>query len=92
MSTGSESISRVWDACHRNLPAPSYARSMDEEPLVRVVRGNPADLELAALTAVLATRSTSVDATNSDSATSAWSRSARPSTGRRSWRQSGLPQ
>lgn len=65
---------------------------MDEEPLVRVVRGNPADRELAALTAVLATRSTSVDVEGSGRVASAWARSARPSTGPRSWRQSGLPQ
>jgi acyl-CoA carboxylase epsilon subunit len=91
MSSVSESISRVWDACHRNRPATSYARSMDKEPLVRVVRGTPTELELAALVAVVAAGSTSVDAKPARPATSAWTRAARPSMGPTSWRHSALP-
>jgi hypothetical protein len=60
---------------------------METEPLVRVVRGAPAEIELAALVTVLAARSTKMDSP----AASAWSRSARPSTRPASWRQSGMP-
>ena len=69
----------------------SYARSMDEEPLVSVVRGVPTDLELAALVALVAARSTAVDATPARPAVSAWMMSARPSMGNSSWRRSALP-
>ena len=70
----------------------SYARSMDEEPLVSVVRGTPTDRELAALVAVVAARSTSMDAFSPRPAVSAWTMSARPSMGSSSWRRSHLPQ
>src|SRR6185369_17148386 len=56
----------------------SYARSMDEEALVRVVRGTPTDGELAALVAIVAARSTSMDATPPRPSVSAWMMSARP--------------
>jgi len=69
----------------------SYARSMDEEALVRVVRGTPTDDELAALVAIVAARSTSMDATPPRPPVSAWMMSARPSLGSPSWRRSGLP-
>ncbi|WP_203786105.1 acyl-CoA carboxylase subunit epsilon [Paractinoplanes rishiriensis] len=64
---------------------------MDKEPLVRVVRGTLTDVELAALVAVVATRSTSVDALPPRPAVSAWARSARPSTRPASWRHSAHP-
>jgi hypothetical protein len=64
---------------------------MDVEPLVRVVRGTPTDLELAVLVAVAAARSTSMDAAPPHARTSAWTKSARPSMGASSWRESALP-
>ena len=91
MSSGSESISRVWDTCHLLSPTPSYARSMETERLVSIIRGRPAADELAALVAVLASRSSMMDAAPPRPAVSAWTRSARPSTGPASWRASGLP-
>jgi hypothetical protein len=92
MSSGSESISRVWDACHRFSPGASYARSMETEPLVRVVRGRPTDRELAALVAVLIAQSRTVDEPPRRPGPSAWTMSARPTAGPRSWRASGLSQ
>ncbi|WP_433370586.1 acyl-CoA carboxylase subunit epsilon [Actinoplanes sp. CA-142083] len=64
---------------------------MDAEPLVRVVRGTPTDHELAALAAIFAVRSTSMDAISRPAAPSAWAMSARPSMRPLSWRQSALP-
>jgi len=64
---------------------------MDAEPLVSVVRGVPTDLELAALVAVVAARSTSMDAVSARPGVSAWMMSARPSMGNSSWRRSSLP-
>jgi len=64
---------------------------MDKEPLVSVVRGTPTDRELAALVAVVAARSTSMDAVSPRPPVSAWMMSARPSMGYSSWRRSGLP-
>ena len=91
MSSRSESISRVWDACHRNRPDPSYALSMDAEPLVRVLRGEPDAAELAALVTVLTIRSTRTDSRSAPAPTSTWTRSARPAAPPASWRTSGLP-
>jgi hypothetical protein len=65
---------------------------MNEEPLVSVVRGAPADDELAALVTVVAARSAAIDAREPRPGRSAWARSARPSIGPASWRSSGLPQ
>ncbi|MEU4237879.1 acyl-CoA carboxylase subunit epsilon [Actinoplanes sp. NPDC026619] len=64
---------------------------MDEEPLVSVVRGNPTDLELAALVVVMAARSTSANAAAPTPRPSTWARSARPSMPRPGWRNSSLP-
>jgi hypothetical protein len=64
---------------------------MDEEPLVSVVRGTPTDRELAALVAVVAARSTTMDAVPPRPPVSAWMMSARPSIGNSSWRGSSLP-
>ncbi|NMO50376.1 acyl-CoA carboxylase subunit epsilon [Actinoplanes sp. TBRC 11911] len=64
---------------------------MNTEPLVRVVQGNPAIDELAALVAVVAARSARVDEKSSGTQVSAWTRSARPSTTPASWRTSLLP-
>jgi Acyl-CoA carboxylase epsilon subunit len=91
MSSDSESISRVWDTCHRIFDATSYARSMNTEPLVSVVRGNPTDLETAALVTVLVAASSAVDAQPVPKKISSWARSARPSTATRSWKASALP-
>jgi len=91
MSSDSESISRVWDTCHRIFAATSYARSMDVEPLVSVVRGKPTDLETAALVTVLVAASSAVDAQPPPRKISAWARSARPSIGPRSWKASTQP-
>jgi len=65
---------------------------MDEEPLVTVVRGIPTDRELAALVAIVAARSISMDAVSPRPTVSAWLMSARPSMVSSSWRRSGLPQ
>ncbi|WP_089291616.1 acyl-CoA carboxylase subunit epsilon [Actinoplanes regularis] len=64
---------------------------MKEEPLVGVVRGSLDDHELAALVAILAVRSTSVNSGATPRGTSDWIRSARPAAGTRSWKSSGLP-
>ena len=64
---------------------------MDEEPLVRVVRGTPTPEEVAALVGVLVSRSMTADATVSPPSVGAWERSARPYIGPASWRESGLP-
>ena len=64
---------------------------MNEEPLVRVVRGTPTAAEVAALVVVLAARSTETDSPSVRPPASAWARSARPGAGPRSWRASGLP-
>ncbi|WP_436492148.1 acyl-CoA carboxylase subunit epsilon [Actinokineospora sp. HUAS TT18] len=67
---------------------------MTESPLLRVVRGTPDDVELAALTAVVAAAGNADEETAPD--TSAWS--SRTSAVRRqldhgpgAWRASGLP-
>ena len=64
---------------------------MDEEPLVTVVRGTPTPEEVAALVGALLSRSMTVNATVSPSSISTWMRSARPTIGPGSWRESGLP-
>ncbi|MEV8508625.1 acyl-CoA carboxylase subunit epsilon [Actinoplanes sp. NPDC051475] len=64
---------------------------MDEEPLVSVVRGVPTAEELAALVGALISTSIGTDPAKSRPSTDAWLRSARPSPGRGSWRESGLP-
>jgi hypothetical protein len=65
---------------------------MDEEPLVRVVRGTPTAEELAALVTVVAGRAASGSVyADSHPAVSVWSASARPQYRPRSWRASGLP-
>ncbi|GAB2609525.1 hypothetical protein Aab01nite_23480 [Paractinoplanes abujensis] len=64
---------------------------MDTEPLVSVVRGKPADEELAALVTILAAASSKLDAVTPAPPPSTWARSARPSTAPRSWRTSALP-
>jgi hypothetical protein len=69
----------------------SYARSMNAEPLVSVVRGTPTDEELAALVTVIAARYITVDAAPPSRTTSQWANSARPSMGSTSWRASALP-
>ncbi|MGA5301574.1 acyl-CoA carboxylase subunit epsilon [Nucisporomicrobium flavum] len=64
---------------------------MEEEPLVSVVRGEPTPEELAALVGALASRYTGTDADTPKPSTTAWTRSARPSAGKGSWRDSSLP-
>ncbi|MFI1991191.1 acyl-CoA carboxylase subunit epsilon [Actinoplanes sp. NPDC020271] len=64
---------------------------MKEEPLVGVVRGSLDDHELAALVAILAVRSTSVNSSSRPQSASDWIRSGRPATGARSWKTSSLP-
>ncbi|MFC6563185.1 acyl-CoA carboxylase subunit epsilon [Actinoplanes utahensis] len=64
---------------------------MNEEPLVSVVRGSLDDHEVAALVAILASRSTSVNYPTPPQAVSDWSRSARPAAAPRNWRTSALP-
>ncbi|MEV6491066.1 acyl-CoA carboxylase subunit epsilon [Actinoplanes sp. NPDC051633] len=65
---------------------------MDEEPLVRIVRGTPTAEELAALVTVVASRARrgSVYA-DSHPAGSLWARTAHPAFHPRSWRSAGLP-
>jgi hypothetical protein len=63
---------------------------MNEEPLVRVVRGAAGPEETAALVAVLLARSSGADAAPR-AARSAWAASGRPYAGPRSWRESALP-
>lgn len=93
-------ISLRWDACHRRGRSPSYSLSMDEEPLLRVIRGTPTAEELAALVAGLATRSRAARSNQADRVSTvttarSWVRSARPgagvSPGRGAWRAAGLP-
>ncbi|MEU8236968.1 acyl-CoA carboxylase subunit epsilon [Actinoplanes missouriensis] len=64
---------------------------MNEEPLVSVVRGSLDDHELAALAAILTSRSTSVNYETPSQPVSEWSRSARPTGAARGWRASALP-
>ncbi|WP_111651854.1 acyl-CoA carboxylase subunit epsilon [Actinoplanes sp. CA-015351] len=64
---------------------------MNAEPLVSVVRGSLDDHELAALAAILTSRSTSVNSETPSQDTSEWTRSARPAGAARGWRASGLP-
>ncbi|MEV6298161.1 acyl-CoA carboxylase epsilon subunit [Actinoplanes sp. NPDC051861] len=64
---------------------------MNQEPLVSVVRGSLDDHELAALAAILAARSTSVNSGTTPQRPSDWIRSARPGMPPRSWRTSALP-
>ncbi|MDI6099738.1 acyl-CoA carboxylase subunit epsilon [Actinoplanes sp. NEAU-A12] len=64
---------------------------MNGEPLVSVVRGSLDDHEMAALVAILASRSTSVNSPTPPQPVSDWLRSSRPSAGPRSWRTSALP-
>ena len=61
--------------------------SMDEEVLVKMVRGTPTPEEVAALVSVLAARTADADV----QAVSSWMLSGRPSAGPSSWRESGLP-
>ncbi len=64
---------------------------METEPLVSVLRGTPAAEELAALVAVLASRSNGTDSRLRPAPASTWARSARPSAPPTSWRASALP-
>ncbi|WP_097318713.1 acyl-CoA carboxylase epsilon subunit [Paractinoplanes atraurantiacus] len=64
---------------------------MDTEPLVSVVRGEPTDLELAALVTVLAAASSAINGEQPPATPSAWTRAARPSMGPASWRASAQP-
>jgi hypothetical protein len=75
---------------------------MDEEPLVSVVRGTPSAEELAALVAVLTSRSSRLSgpsalgtSPNSSLGASAWVRSGRPGAAGRAgggtWRSSAQP-
>ncbi|HWS33131.1 MAG TPA: acyl-CoA carboxylase subunit epsilon [Actinoplanes sp.] len=64
---------------------------MNAEPLVSVVRGSLDDHELAALVAILASRSTSVNHPTPSQPVSDWMRSARPASPPRNWRTSALP-
>ncbi|WP_203795249.1 acyl-CoA carboxylase epsilon subunit [Actinoplanes couchii] len=64
---------------------------MNEEPLVSVVRGSLDDHELAALAAILASRSTSVNHPTPSQPVSDWMRTGRPGTVARNWRTSALP-
>ncbi|WP_430780822.1 acyl-CoA carboxylase epsilon subunit [Actinoplanes sp. G11-F43] len=64
---------------------------MNEEPLVSVVRGSLDDHELAALAAILASRSTSVNRHITPQPVSDWMRAARPSTTPRTWRTAAHP-
>ena len=60
---------------------------MDEEPLVKVVRGAPAPEDIAALLTVLVARTADAEVQT----VSSWMLSGRPSAGPSSWRASGLP-
>jgi hypothetical protein len=71
--------------------------SSDEKPLLRVVRGNPSDAELAALTAVVAAASAAPPAKKPKPRTSWWGDHAaslrKPlHPGEGAWRASGFPQ
>jgi hypothetical protein len=70
--------------------------SEEGRPLLRVVRGNPDDAELAALTAVLAAASSAGGPAEESTQPSAWANRAallrRPlHPGPGAWRASGLP-
>ncbi|MFD1373462.1 acyl-CoA carboxylase subunit epsilon [Actinoplanes sichuanensis] len=64
---------------------------MNAEPLVSVVRGSLDDHEVAALAAILTSRSTSVNYPTAPQAPSDWLRSARPAATPRSWQTAALP-
>jgi hypothetical protein len=64
---------------------------MDEEPLVRVVRGTPDAAEVAALVVALTRRSSSPISDADVSELTPWVRSGRPAMSPRAWRGSGLP-
>ena len=69
---------------------------MSERPLLRVVRGDPSDEELAALTAVLAAAASSSAAPEPPPRRSAWTDRASltrrvPHPGPSAWRASALP-
>ncbi|MCY1140786.1 acyl-CoA carboxylase subunit epsilon [Actinoplanes sp. Pm04-4] len=64
---------------------------MNTEPLVSVVRGEPTDIELAALVTVLVAASTSLDPEPVQRPASHWARSSRPSMAPSSWKASALP-
>ncbi|WP_183222653.1 acyl-CoA carboxylase subunit epsilon [Actinoplanes campanulatus] len=64
---------------------------MNEEPLVSVVRGSLDDHEVAALVAILTSRSTSVNSRTTPQPVSDWIRSAHPAGRQRNWRTSALP-
>ncbi|MCA2219321.1 acyl-CoA carboxylase subunit epsilon [Jidongwangia harbinensis] len=64
---------------------------MDEEPLVRVLRGAPTAEEVAALLGALASRSINTTEPAPENSRTAWTRSALPTHGATSWRDSGLP-
>ncbi|MCO8272404.1 acyl-CoA carboxylase subunit epsilon [Actinoplanes sp. TRM 88003] len=64
---------------------------MNTEPLVSVVRGEPTEIELAALVTVLMAASSEVDASPAQPPVSHWARSARPSMRQSSWKASHLP-
>ncbi|WP_306204322.1 acyl-CoA carboxylase subunit epsilon [Actinoplanes sp. RD1] len=61
---------------------------MDEEPLVSVVRGEPAPEELAALVIALSGRQSRPAP---QPAATPWTTSGRPGASPSSWRASGLP-
>ncbi|WP_109601655.1 acyl-CoA carboxylase subunit epsilon [Actinoplanes xinjiangensis] len=64
---------------------------MNEEPLVSVVRGSLDDHEVAALAAILASRSTSVNYPTPPQPPSDWLRSSRPGAHPRSWQTAARP-
>ena len=61
---------------------------MDEEPLLRVLKGTPTPEELAALVGALATRSTSADSRSAQVGVSRWAAGGRTFP---SWKASGRP-
>ncbi|HVW45007.1 MAG TPA: acyl-CoA carboxylase subunit epsilon [Amycolatopsis sp.] len=70
--------------------------STDDRPFLRVVRGNPDDEELAALTAVIAAAASTPAGPERPRRTSAWADRARllrmpPQPGAGAWRASALP-
>ncbi|WP_250003138.1 acyl-CoA carboxylase subunit epsilon [Actinoplanes sp. M2I2] len=64
---------------------------MNTEPLVSILRGEPTNVELAALVTVLLTASSRADAPAVPPPASRWARSARPSMRPSSWKASALP-
>ncbi|WP_082772590.1 acyl-CoA carboxylase epsilon subunit [Actinoplanes sp. TFC3] len=64
---------------------------MNEEPLVSVVRGEPAPEELAALIVALTSLSTPADPAPAPAPPATWASSAHPGYRPASWRASGLP-